>query len=260
MAATIPPLTGLVAEIMGGIATPTALMPANAEPHTFSLHPSQISALRNADVVFAVGLDLEPWLERVDGGFTIIKLAETASEPLHARNSNLTPRHEYDPHLWIDPGMMIPWERAITQTLIEQDPDNSAAYRANEIALTKTLEAAKKQLAGIGDRMNSEGIRLVATHDAYQYLEHRLGVPLAGMLADYTEVRVGARSLSKINRLTGRICIIESLDLRAPQDMLPNAPRVTIDPMGSTYAGAPGFPQRFYQGMATALLGCLSTP
>ncbi len=258
VAATIPPLAGLVAGILQGIGTPTALMPANAEPHSFSLRPSQISALREADIVFAVGLELEPWLDRVDGDFTIVKLAESASEPLKARNFDLSARTEPDPHLWLDPGEMILWELAITQTLIQQDPANTAAYRANEFALLKTLVAAKERLAEIGAEMNAAGIRLVVSHDAFQYLGRRLGVPQAGMLSDYSEVRAGARSLSKISRLEGPICILESLSFSAPADLLPAAPRATVDLMGATFITAPDFPARYYQGVADALEGCLT--
>ena len=151
VAATLPPIAGLVAEIMQGVATPSALIPANAEPHHFSLRPSQISALREADIVFAVGLDLEPWLARVEGSFAIINLAETASEPLPARNFDLSARAESDPHLWLDPGEMVAWELEITQRLIKLDPENADIYRANEFALLQTLVAAKKQLEKVND-------------------------------------------------------------------------------------------------------------
>ena len=257
VAATIPPLAGLVAEIMQGVAEPTALVPANAEAHHFSLRPSQISALRTAEIVFAVGLELEPWLARVEGDFTIINLADTASEPLPARNFDQSARPESDPHLWLDPGEMILWELEITQSLIRLDPENTAIYRANEFALLKTLVAAKEQLADIGTRMNAAGLRLVVSHDAFQYLEQRLNVPLAGMLSDYTETRAGARSLSKIGRLEGPICIIEHPELSAPADLLPNAPRMMLDPMGADFAGAPEFTLRFYQHIAATLEGCL---
>jgi len=255
--ATIPPLTGVVAEVMQGISMPTALMPANAEPHSFALRPSQISALREANIVFAVGLELEPWLARVEGDFTTIYLAETTSEPLPARNFDLSARAAPDPHLWLDPGEMVPWALAISQALIEQDPANTATYRANEFALLKTLVAAKEQLAEIGERMNKASLRLVVSHDAFQYLERRLDVPLAGMLSDYAETRAGARSLSRITRLEGAICIIEHPELSAPADLLPNAPRVMLDPMGADFAGAPDFPLHFYQHIAATLEGCL---
>ncbi len=260
VATTIPPLAGLVAEVMQGISAPTALMPANAEPHSFSLRPSQISALREAELVFAVGLGLEPWLDRVEGGFTTFKLGETTSEPLPARNFDLSARPAPDPHLWLDPGEMIAWELEITQSLIERDPANTTTYRANEFALLKTLVAAKERLAEIGADMRAERVRLVVTHDAFQYLERRLGVASVGMLADYTEARAGARSLSAIYALDGPVCILESPELQAPSDLLLEARRVRIDPMGAAFAGAPDFTARYYDAITTAIESCLTRP
>jgi zinc transport system substrate-binding protein len=257
VAATIPPLAGLVAEVMQGIGTPGTLMPANAEPHSFSLRPSQISTLREADIVFAVGLELEPWLARVEGDFTAIPLAETVSEPLPARHFDLSPRTALDPHLWLDPGEMIAWELEITQTLIGQDRANTATYRANELALLKTLATSKARLESLGARMQNAGMQLITTHDAFQYLAKRLGVAEAGMLADYTEAPAGARSLSRLYALEGAICILQSPERRAPPDLLPDAPRALIDPMGAAYAGEAEFPARYYGAMLLALEGCL---
>ncbi|HIP23253.1 MAG TPA: zinc ABC transporter substrate-binding protein, partial [Rhodobacteraceae bacterium] len=224
----------------------------------FTLRPSQISAVPGSDIVFAVGLKMEPWLARIEGDYTVISLGETASEPLFARNFDLSARRESDPHLWLDPGEMILWELEITQSLIRLDPANTATYRANEFALLKTLVAARDRLALIGSDMNDAGIKLVVAHDAFQYLERRLGVPLAGMLTDYEQARAGARSLSQISRLEGQFCIINHPEISAPLDILPAAPRVMLDPVGAGFIGEPGFAARFYQHIGDALEGCFS--
>ena len=155
---------------------------------------------------------------------------------------------------------MILWELAITQRLIGLDPADTATYRTNEFTVLKTLVGAKERLAEIGARMNAAGIRLVVSHDAYQYLERRLNVGLAGMLSDYTEIRAGARTLSNINHIEGPVCIINTPEISAPRDILPEAPRIMIDPMGAEFADATDFPAAFYQGMAIALNGCFSQP
>ena len=260
IATTLPPLTGLVAQLMQGVATPVALMPANAEPHGFSLKPSQITALTDADLVFSVGLELEPWLERVEADFERIALGDTVSEPRLARNFDMTARTESDPHLWLDPGEMGPWVLEITQNLIRLDHGNAETYRANEIMLLKSLENSKTQLEDIGARLSAAGIRLVVAHDAYQYLEHRLGVQALGMITDFDETPAGARSISRIIRLEGPLCIIDNPEVSAPDGMLPNAPRVLIDPIGADFFGEPNFPALFYQGIATTLEGCFNQP
>lgn len=257
VAATLPPLTELVTAVMQNVATPDGLMPADVEPHDFTLRPSQVSAVQAADIVFAVGFDLEPWLERVDGDFKIVKLGERASTPLHARNFDLSARPENDMHIWLDPGEMVGWAHEIAATLGKADPENAAKYQANEAALVATLTQASDRLAALGARMQAKGIRLVVTHDAYQYLEHRLGVPLAGMLTDFEENRAGLKTYGEISQLEGPICVILNPEIEMPDNLLPGMPRVMINPMGSELIGQPDFVSRYYGGIETALSGCL---
>lgn len=262
--ATIPPLAGIVADLMEGVGTPVALLPANAEPHNFSLRPSQIAAIRDADIIFAVGLNMEPWLERVEAQLgneaNTIRLGDTISEALPARNFDLTPRPESDPHVWLDPGETIYWILEISQQLITNDRRNTATYRANEMALLTKIVAAKESFEEIGDRLNAAEIRLVTSHDAFQYLEQRLGVPIIAMLSDYTDRRAGARSLSHISRLEGAICLIETPEHRFPEDMLAGYPRIEIDPIGAEFVGADNFAARYYGGIAIALETCFDQP
>ena len=264
LAATIAPLAGLVADLTEGITKPATLLPATADPHHFSLRPSQIGELRTADIVFAVGNDMEPWLGRIEAslgaGLTVVKLGEIASEGLPARDFDLSPRPEIDPHMWLDPGEAIPWVLEITQHLIKVDAANTAAYRANEFVLLSEIVAAKERLEEIGVRLEAADIRFVVAHDAYQYLEQRLGVAMVGMLSDQTDTNAGARSLSKISRLEGPICLIETPEHRVPDEILPNAPRVIIDPIGAEFVGTARFSARFYMNMATALESCFEQP
>ena len=59
---SIPPVHGLVADIMRGAGTPTLLMDGATSPHHFALRPSQASDLSEADMVFAIGLGIDFWV------------------------------------------------------------------------------------------------------------------------------------------------------------------------------------------------------
>lgn len=60
----IPPVHALVARVMEGIGEPSQILPPNASPHGYAMRPSEASLLDKADVVFWVGPELTPWLER----------------------------------------------------------------------------------------------------------------------------------------------------------------------------------------------------
>jgi zinc transport system substrate-binding protein len=62
--ASIKPVHSLVASVMQGVGEPALIVGGGASPHTYSLKPSQASALQDADVVFWVGHELEAFLEK----------------------------------------------------------------------------------------------------------------------------------------------------------------------------------------------------
>lgn len=58
----IPPVQGLVAQVMKGVGEPALLVQPGASPHGYSLRPSEAKSLEQAQAVFFVGPELTPWL------------------------------------------------------------------------------------------------------------------------------------------------------------------------------------------------------
>jgi zinc transport system substrate-binding protein len=61
--ASIPPLAGIAASVLDGIAKPQTLIRDGGSPHAYSLRPSDAKALADADVVLWVGPGLESFLD-----------------------------------------------------------------------------------------------------------------------------------------------------------------------------------------------------
>ncbi|MEH0072056.1 zinc ABC transporter substrate-binding protein ZnuA [Pannonibacter sp. Pt2-lr] len=62
--ASIKPVQSLVAAVMDGVGEPSVVVDGAASPHTFALKPSTAKLIADADVVFWVGPELEPFLEK----------------------------------------------------------------------------------------------------------------------------------------------------------------------------------------------------
>ena len=60
----IPPVYGLVSQVMGDLGAPVLLLEKGADEHDFQLRPSQMTDIASADVAVWIGPDLTPWLER----------------------------------------------------------------------------------------------------------------------------------------------------------------------------------------------------
>ena len=64
VAVDIAPLHSLVSQVMGNVGQAKLLIPAEASPHNYTLRPSEAKALADADLVFWMGENLTPWLEK----------------------------------------------------------------------------------------------------------------------------------------------------------------------------------------------------
>ncbi len=97
--ASILPLEGIAAAVMGEIGAPELLLEPGTSPHATSLKPSQASMLDEADLVLWVGPDLETFLERpieaLGGDAHVIALAEEPGvELLPYREGPVFAEHE----------------------------------------------------------------------------------------------------------------------------------------------------------------------
>ncbi|RVV97908.1 zinc transporter [Mesobaculum littorinae] len=63
VAADIAPVHSLVAQVMGDLGEPALVVQHGASPHSYALRPSEARALQDADAIFWIGEELEPWLE-----------------------------------------------------------------------------------------------------------------------------------------------------------------------------------------------------
>ncbi|MCP4222852.1 MAG: zinc ABC transporter solute-binding protein, partial [Actinomycetia bacterium] len=101
--ATTSVLGDVVAQIVGTDAVVEVLIPTGQDPHGFQASAAQAAALREADLVIAVGLGLEEGLADAienaqSDGVTVIELAPRV-EPIGFSSDPET----LDPHFWLDP-------------------------------------------------------------------------------------------------------------------------------------------------------------
>lgn len=60
----IPAIHSLAAQVMGELGEPAILLEQGGNAHSYQMKPSQARALQEADLVFWIGPELTPWLDR----------------------------------------------------------------------------------------------------------------------------------------------------------------------------------------------------
>ena len=166
---TIPPLKGLVAEIVGADYHIECLLPSGSSPETYSPTARQITALSNAEFIFAVGtmpfeVELTERVENQQNNIIItsagIELLTTSCEHHHKEESHAEGKnhshdhlsthshhhHSSDPHVWLAPDELQVIVDNIASEIIAAHPD-STKYIANYEQLKAKLEARKLHYA-----------------------------------------------------------------------------------------------------------------
>ncbi|MGL6523133.1 zinc ABC transporter substrate-binding protein ZnuA [Aeromonas dhakensis] len=216
---TIKPLGFIAAAITDGVSEPKVLLPTGASPHDFSLRPSDIRSINEADLVVWVGPELEGFmakplakhphvltLTRVEGMplFDYSKLAgheEHADEAHEGHDHDGHEGHHHegvDPHIWLGPTQALVIAKALSETLSAQDPANAERYRANLLAFKAEVEAKDKVIAEQMKAVNQKGYFVF--HEAYGYWERHYGMSSKGHFTVSPERRPGAKTLVEIRK------------------------------------------------------------
>jgi zinc transport system substrate-binding protein len=243
---SIKPIHSLVAAIMQGVGEPGLIVEGAASPHTYSLKPSNATALQNADVVFWVGHGLEAFLEKplesLGGKATTVELDDAPGleklpfreggpfeahthegeghdhahegEEGHAHGHGEEAGHEghehgeFDMHLWLSPQNARAIAAEAAKVLAEKDPANAETYNKNLAALDEKLAALDKEVAETVAPVKDKPF--IVFHDAYQYFEHHYGMHAAGSITVSPETLPGAERLTQIRdkvKTLGATCV-----------------------------------------------------
>jgi len=193
---TVSPVTSMVANVAGGLAKITGLVPEGTNSHTFEPSPSMATTLAQADVFFANGLTLEE---------NTIELARTNLPPsagVCELGTAVLPVGDYiydfsfpeeggkpNPHLWTNPKLAVKYVMLIRDVLVKMDPSNAEAYTSNAASYTTKLEALSAAVTTATATLPASDRKLLTYHDAYAYFANDYGWQVLGAMqpSDFDE-------------------------------------------------------------------------
>ncbi|MEK8090052.1 metal ABC transporter substrate-binding protein [Thermithiobacillus plumbiphilus] len=211
---------GMLARTVGGDAVKvTVLAPPDRDAHYLQAKPSMMLALRRADLLMAVGADLEiGWLPAAlqsAGNPRVLPgkpgYFEAASQVSLIEKGEAADRARGDvhpmgnPHVYLDPQRMATIGKALAQRLSAVDPEQAATFQRNAQAFAGQVAAHLPQW-----RDKSRGVKgVVLNHKDGNYLMTLLGVPVLGYVEPLPGIPPSAQYLSSlVGRLKGRQGVI----------------------------------------------------
>lgn len=212
--ATTSSMAMLVREIGGSAVSITTLAPPDRDPHYLLARPSMMVALRRADLLVAVGAELEVgWLPAAIQGASNPKILpgqsgyfEGAAQIDLIETGQVADRSRGDvhpmgnPHYYMDPVRMATIGRALAARLGAIDPPRKDEFAHRAAAFAKAVDERaarwRQQAAG------APGV--VLYHKDANYLALFLGIPVLGYIEPLPGIPPTASHLRElVARLSG---------------------------------------------------------
>ncbi len=194
-------ITDTVRQIGGDRVEVTGLMGPGVDPHLYKASAGDVSALRDADVIFYGGLQLEGKMADLLDKLEETQTTVAVTEDLPRENLLEPPQQvaeQYDPHIWFDVKNWQTVSKTIAEVLKEKDPEHAEHYDAN---LERLLGELEKTDAYVRDRMNEiprERRLLVTSHDAFEYFGRAYDVDVAAIQGISTAAEATTADVNRV--------------------------------------------------------------
>lgn len=180
-----------------------ALVPGQADPHTYEPVPSQVAKIVQANLVVTNGLGLEATLEDLIhdnvGDTPVVQMAAGLPTIAGERGGDGHAHEGGNPHLWLNVQYAMRYVEAIRDALIQVDPQGAATYEANAGAYLDELSALDREIEAATAALSPQQRKLVTFHDAYPYFAERYGLEVIGVVEEAPGREPSARELARLS-------------------------------------------------------------
>ncbi len=245
---TIPPLSMLLAPVVGSIGRVLTLLPAGASPATYEPRPSDARRALKAMAFFYVADDVDGWAAKLQSSYKIEMLPLVPRSKLHpwkfagARKAGAALRlSDYNPHFWMDPLVVKAMLPSLVDRLCSVDAEHCTGYHTNAAKFAGRLDKLNLELTQILKPVKGRPVLLF--HPSMVYMLDQYGLDYAGAIEPFPGKEPTPRHLQDI------MALIKKLGVRAvftepqlnprPAEVVAEAAKVKVyvlDPLG----GVPG--------------------
>jgi zinc transport system substrate-binding protein len=243
VAASIFPLYDVTRRVAGDLPVRLVLPPGRSEVG-FEPDPRTVDDLKDAELIFAVGLGLDPWLQALVKGAGTAKVFELAPllDPILIPPGIAAPEgrrgaESVDPHFWMDPVRMGQAVELIVVALERLDPVEAPRIRARGNEVKRSLALLHEEIAR---RASSWTQRRIATVGrSFLYFAERYHLEIVAVVAPPPAGETTAPDLAKVReaiRKGGAVALFSEplFDRGAKERIVSGAavPFYELDPLG----------------------------
>lgn len=279
---SVKPIGFITEAIAWNVTDTEILLPDGVSPHTYSLKPSDLLKIKNAQLIIWVGEDMETFmptvLKNIDKQKQIELMDIAQIKPLlrtshgehdhdhdHAEDDPSQHHHrgEYDEHIWLSPKIARVIAQTIHDQLIKLYPNKKVLIDENLNKFTTKLADTEQIIAKKVINVQNRGYFVF--HDAYGYFESQFGLKNLGSFTINPAVQPGVQKLYAIQQELKEhqaVCIFKEPQFSpAVIEKLVNGTDVRIgelNPLGTGIAVTKDAYSQFLLKLTEQLLDCLN--
>jgi ABC-type Zn uptake system ZnuABC Zn-binding protein ZnuA len=176
-------LADLARNVAGDRLTVGALLPVGADPHSYQPTPQDAARIAQSKVLIINGAEYEHFLESLLGNARGEREVIEASAGINPR-AEAEGEHGVDPHMWLDPNLVIVYVENIRAGLTGYDPDGAAIYQANAEKYIAELQTLDAWIVEQVSQIPSERKLLITNHESLNYSAERYGFEVVGSVLE----------------------------------------------------------------------------
>ena len=176
-----------------------ALLPIGMDPHAYQAAPADVAKIAESNLLILNGLEYEHFIESLlenAGGERLIIEATADLSPREDSGSE----HSVDPHMWLDPNLVITYVKNIRAGLIQIDTEGAETYKTNADAYIAHLKELDAWIVEQVNTIPAERRLLVTNHEALGYFAERYGFEVVGAVIPSmsTDAGTSAKEMSTL--------------------------------------------------------------
>lgn len=267
---TVAPLRDIVAQVGGELIALEGLVPPGVNSHTFEPTPSDAAKVAKAQVVFVNGLQLEalvlaliekgkgPDIDLVKLGDLVLAQSDWIFDFSFPESGGAP-----NPHLWMDPNLVIGYVEEIARTLAAADPVHANDYNDRAAAYISLLHKLDEAITSSVASIPPEQRLLLTYHDSWAYFARRYGFSVIGAIQPAEMSEPSAREVAEfIRQIRDNNVQVVFGSQEFPSSALQTIARETnvelIDNLADdVLPGDPGGPDHTYVGMMKRNVGII---
>ena len=242
---TIPPQAYFVERIGGRLVKVLVLVGPGQSPEFYEPTPKQIAQVLKSDVYFRIGVPFEKRLaEKLKGlrrDFLIVdtrKGCRLRQMDVETENGKPSASAPPDPHIWLDPVLVLKQSAVIRDILCRLDPEHRSEYESGFKALSEDLSRLHKTLEKL--LAPYRGRTFYVVHPAFGYFADRYGLVQKSIEAGGKEPTAKdlGRLVEEMKRAGVKVIFVESQFSRTGAEKAARAVGaevVSLDPLSHSY-------------------------